>query len=178
MSKSDPGSCRTPLTCTSTGGRARAPPGLRSLPRRYASAAPRGRPRARRPVRDGAAGSRRGQPAGARALVPPARPGGDRAAAAPRLRERRARAAQPLDPRAADALGLLLVVGRDELQLAPAARAVAGAGDRRLARGLPPRRPRPFAGLLGTARAPAARPPRASALAAPLRGAAHALSAR
>ena len=43
------------------------------------------------------------------------------------------------DPRPADALGQLLALGGDELQLAAAARARAGARLRRLARGLPPR---------------------------------------
>src|SRR5947209_1667418 len=45
----------------------------------------------------------------------------------------------------------LLVAGEDELQLAAAAGARAGARIRRLARGLPPRRARPLAALLGAA---------------------------
>ena len=57
------------------------------------------------------------------------------------------------DPRPAHALGLVLGDAARWLQLAAAARARARARLRRLARGLPPRRARPLAALLGAARA-------------------------
>ena len=71
-----------------------------------------------------------------------------------------------VDPRPADALGELLALGRDELQLATAARAGAGARLRRLARGLPPRGHGPLAAVLGAAGPPLAGIPRARAVAA------------
>ncbi len=55
------------------------------------------------------------------ALVPPPGPRRGRAAAGRRLRPRRDRVHEALDPRPAHALGQLLVLGRHELQLAAAA---------------------------------------------------------
>src|SRR5439155_159005 len=74
------------------------------------------------------------------------------------------------DPRAAHALGVVLVDRRAELQLAAAARARGRPRLRRLARGLPPRRDGPLAALLGAGRAPRARLPRAARVAAAPRG--------
>src|SRR5260370_1345652 len=90
---------------------------------------------------------------------PPARP-------APRLRERGRRDAlqRPDDPRPAHALGELLARGRDELQLAPAARPGGRARIRRLARGLPPRGAGSLAPLLVAARHALAQLPRARRL--------------
>ena len=74
------------------------------------------------------------------------------------------------DPRPADALGKLLAVGRDELQLAAAAGARAGARLRRLARGLPSGGDGPLAAVLGAARVALPGLPRPRAVAAASRG--------
>ena len=66
----------------------------------------------------------------------------------------------------AHALGVVLAERAHELQLAADAGARARARLRRLARGVPPRDPRPLAALLGAARAPLARLPRGPPLAA------------
>ena len=88
----------------------------------------------------------------------------------PRLDARdAARSARPASGspiRSSARAGELLAERRDRAQLAAAARARAGLRLRRLARGLPPRRDGPLAALLGAARAPPARLPRAARLAA------------
>ena len=128
-----------------------------ALPRRDARARARARPHTRASARRGAVRPRRrrrarrssaGTGAAARAEIAPRL---DRASAAAGLRLQRAR-----HPRAAHALGVVLLAGADELQLAAAAGARAGARIRRLARGLPPRGARPLAALLGAARQPPA----------------------
>ena len=73
-------------------------------------------------------------------------------AAASRLRAGRQLVLEAHDPRPAHALGQLLAERRDELQLAPAAGARAGARLRRLARGLSPRGDGPLAAVLDAAR--------------------------
>src|SRR5919202_1468197 len=80
------------------------------------------------------------------------------------------------DPRAAHAVGVLLVERGDVVQLAPAAGARRGARRRGRARGLPPRDRRPLAALLGAAGVARARLAHARALAAPLRTRARAVS--
>ncbi len=104
----------------------------------------------RRGVR--AAGARRRRAlAGARALVPAGRARRDRAAARPACARGGTLLLEADDPRPADAVGELLAQRGDELQLAAAAGARAGARLRRLARGLPPRGDGPLAPLLGAA---------------------------
>src|SRR5581483_9459779 len=93
----------------------------------------------------------------------------DRAAARSCLRPGGAELYQADDPGAADPLGELLALGRDELQLAAAARARAGARLRRLARGLPPAGDGPLASLLGDGRPSLPGVSGAAALAAPPR---------
>ena len=116
-------------------------------------------------------------PPGARALVPPPRAGRDRAAAGRGDRARRHGVRGADDPRAAHALGELLGARRDELQLAAAAGARAGARLRRLARGLPPRGPGPLPALLALLERALPGLPRARGLAAPPRRDAGAVSA-
>ena len=123
---------------------------------------PPARPHARAPPRRPAVRPGRRPEARDRALLPPGRPRGDRRAARRGDRARRHDVPRADDPRAAHALGVVLVRRRDVVQLAAAARA---ARDRRLrgrARGLPPRGDGPLAALLGAARVPRARlaPPR------------------
>ena len=122
----------------------------------------RGRAPARAPPRRRAARPRRRAARRDRALVPPHGARGDRAAPRRGRRRARARVHEAHDPRAAHALGLVLDDGRDELQLAPAARPRGGPRLRRLARGLPPRGHGPLARASGrcssaTARATARR---------------------
>src|SRR5215204_3693193 len=74
--------------------------------------------------------------------------------------------------------GVVLVGGRDVVQLAPAARPRRDPRVRDRARGLPPRGDGPLAAVLGLAGVARARLARARRLAAPLRVDAHALSTR
>ena len=99
-----------------------------------------GRHGSHRARRRAAGARRRRAAAGARALVPARGARRDRAAARRRLRAGGELVHDADDPRPAHALGELLAERRDELQLAAAARARAGARLRRLARGLPPAR--------------------------------------
>ena len=132
----DAGRTRLDASLPRHGARARARAGAHARAPRGRHAARPGRPRAR---------ARRD-----RALVSPGR-------GARRSRPRLDAAAQALgttlyeavDPRPAHALGLVLGARRDELQLAAAAGARAGARLRRLARGLSPARDGPFAQVLG-----------------------------
>src|SRR5918999_499377 len=120
------------------------------------------------------AAERRGR--GDRALVPPPRPRGDRVAAGRRRGPRRHPLRGAYDSRAADPLGVVLLLRRDVVQLAAAARPRGGAGLRDRARGVPPRGDGPLAAVLGAAGVALARLARARRLAAPLRVGAHALS--
>src|SRR2546430_45466 len=147
------------------------PPGP-AVAARAPGGAHRGAPPGGAPPRPGPRPGRR-----AGALLPPRRAGGG--ARAPRRRhgDQRAPVSRPSGALAAQPLGVVLAGGTHELQLAPAARARAGAAVRGLARGLPPRGSRPLAALLGAASAALARLPRGSRLAAPLRRDARAVSA-
>ena len=132
------------------GGRPRA--GHGAVSGRVAAARARARAHARAPPRRRAARPRRRPAAGARALVPA--PGATEVA--PRLdaatRARGLALHRADDPRPADALGVLLVDGRDVVQLAAAAGAAGDPRLRRRARGLPPRGDGPLAALLAAAR--------------------------
>ena len=134
-------------------------PGHRALPGRDADARARARAHARAPARRRCCSS------------PPATRGAAlerwyrrqaRAEVAPRLDAATARAGTrvhgPDDPRPAHALGVVLVHGRDVVQLAAAARAAGDPRLRRRARGLPPRGDGPLAALL--ARCSPSRSPR------------------
>src|SRR5439155_11290124 len=150
----------------------RAVPGRGAATRRAAGAPARTSSR-RRAARAGRSEPRRGP----RALVSPGRPRGDRPAGRALRGGDRAAVSLADHPRAAHALGIVLVDRCAELQLAPAARARGRPRLRRLARGLPPRGAGPFGALLGARRAPPARLPRAARVAAAARADARAVKA-
>ena len=133
------------------GGRPRA--GHRAIPGRVAAARARAGPHARAPRAATRCWSRRATRAPALERWYRRR---RRRRSAPRLdaatRARRLALHGADDPRAADALGVLLVDGRDVVQLAAAARAAGDPRLRRRARGLPPRGDGPLAALLAAAR--------------------------
>src|SRR3954454_5623180 len=115
---------------------ARGPRRQRALPRRRAAPPAPTRAHARAPARRRAARPGGGGPRGGdRALVPAGRARRDRAAGRARRGGGRAPVHGADDSRPAHAVGLVLVDGRAELQLAAAARARGGARLRDIARG-------------------------------------------